>query len=95
MMGEARARDQEGLAAVRAGLRVYDTNGDLVGTIETVDRFRATMRVATNPFFEDALLIPLGLIINVNTRELFLSSTRQELQGNATMADDAEASHAG
>ena len=94
MRREARERDQEGLAAVRAGFRVYDANGDLVGTIETVERFRATMRVATNPFFEDALVIPLGLIANVNARELFVSSTRQELHGNATMSDDAGVSHA-
>ena len=64
---------------VMVGLKVYDVDGDLVGTVETVDQTAGLMRVATNPFLEQPLVVPLDLIVSVNARELFLSAARRTL----------------
>jgi hypothetical protein len=73
-------RDDDGdLSAVAPGLKAYDANGSLLGTVEAIDRTAGTMRVATNPFFEEPIVVPLRLITAVNTRELFLSFTRPPL----------------
>ena len=74
--------------AVIVGLRVYDANGELVGTIEKIDRLAGTMQVATNPFSENPLMVPLGLVTSVDARELFLSSSRQTLRPNQATRHD-------
>lgn len=70
-------RDDEGdLSAVVPGLKAYDADGSLLGSVEAIDRTAGTMLVTTNPFFEEPIVVPLRLITAVNARELFLSLTR-------------------
>ena len=78
-------RDDDGdLSAVVLGLKAYDANGSLLGSVEAIDWTAGTMRVATNPFIEDPIVVPLRLITAVNARELFLSFTRPPLGTTAT-----------
>ncbi|HVS06519.1 MAG TPA: PRC-barrel domain-containing protein [Candidatus Dormibacteraeota bacterium] len=70
---------QEIMSAVAAGLKVYDADGELVGTVDMVDLNAGTMRVQTNPFFEEPLVIPLALVKSIYPRELFLLRVRAEL----------------
>ena len=65
---------------VMVGLKVYDVDGDLVGTVETIDQTTGLMQVATNPFLEEPVVVPLGLIVSINAREMFLSAVRQTLR---------------
>ena len=74
------ADDRDFRRCVIAGLKAYDVDGDLVGTVEMVDETMGTMRVATNPFFEEPLVVPLDLIVSMNSRELFLSAARRTLR---------------
>lgn len=88
-------RDDDGdLSAVAPGLKAYDADGSLLGSVEAVDRTAGTMRVATNPFFEKPIVVPLRLITAVNARELFLSFRRPPLRTKETAcrypADGAE-----
>lgn len=64
------------LSGVAPGLKAYDADGSLLGSVEAIDWTAGTMRVATNPFFEEQIVVPLRLITAVNARELFLSFTR-------------------
>jgi hypothetical protein len=73
---------QEIMSAVAAGLKVYDADGELVGTVDMVDHNAGTMRVQTNPFFEEPLVIPLALVKSIYPRELFLVCARAELSPN-------------
>lgn len=68
--------DEDLLGGVIPGLKVYDVDGNLVGTVEAIDQTAGTMRVATNPFFEEAMVIRLDLIVSINSRELFVSRSR-------------------
>lgn len=68
------------LDRIVVGQKVYDANGDRVGSIDAIDRAAGSMRVETNPFAEDALLIPFELIRSIDARELFLSRTRDVLR---------------
>ena len=73
-------RDDDGdLSVVVPGLNAYDASGSLLGSVEAIDRTAGTIRVATNPFFEEPIVVPLRLITAVNARELFLSFTRPPL----------------
>lgn len=64
---------------VMVGLKVYDVDGDLVGTVEIIDQAAGSMQVATNPFLEEPMVVPLDLIVSSNSRELFLSAARRTL----------------
>ena len=68
--------DDPDLSAVVPGLKAYDANGALLGSVEAIDWIAGLMQVATNPFFEEPIAVPLRLITAVNARELFLSFTR-------------------
>ena len=62
------------------GLKVYDANGELVGTVDVVDREAGIMRVATNPFVEEAMVIPFALIQSIDPREIFLVCPKDALR---------------
>lgn len=68
------------LSCITVGQKVYDGNGDTVGSVDAVDRGARRMRVETNPFAEAALWIPFDLIRSIDRRELFLAGTRDELR---------------
>lgn len=70
------------------GLKAYDADGMLLGTVESIDQRLGTMRVATNPFFEEPLTVGLALITAMNARELYVSRTRRELASNGTRFHD-------
>lgn len=70
------------ICRVAPGLKTYDADGNLIGTVESIDRTLGTMRVATNPFFEQPLMVRLDMITATNARELVLSCTLEEL-GNS------------
>jgi hypothetical protein len=76
--------DDRDLSAVVPGLKAYDANGALLGSVEAIDWIAGMMEVATNPFFEEPLVVPLRLITAVNARELFLSFTRPPLRTKET-----------
>ena len=40
------------ICTVTPGLKAYDADGNLIGTVESIDRLLGTMCVATNPFFD-------------------------------------------
>jgi hypothetical protein len=71
--------DPNMISAVTVALKVYDANGEMVGTVDAVDRDAGIMRVATNPFIEEALVIPFGLIGSVDLREIFLGCPKDAL----------------
>lgn len=70
----------ESIGALSVGLKVYDANGEMVGTVDVVDREAGTMRVATNPFIEEALVIPFALIQSIDPREIFLGCAKDALR---------------
>jgi hypothetical protein len=86
--------DPEILAAVSVGLKVYDANGEMVGTVDVVDREDGVMRVATNPFVEEALVIPLALIRSIDLRQIFLSCPKDALRQGGQSASSGDI-HAG
>jgi hypothetical protein len=51
--------DPEIIGALPFGLKVYDASGEMVGTVDVVDREAGIMRVATDPFVEEAIVIPI------------------------------------
>lgn len=71
---------EEIMSAVAAGLKVYDADGELIGTVDMVDHNAGIMRVQTNPFFEEPLVIPLATVKSLYPRELFLARARAELR---------------
>ena len=82
------------IGALSVGLKVYDANGEMVGTVELVDREAGIMRVATNPFVEEALVIPIALIQSINPRELFLDCPKDALRSDGQNASPGDI-HAG
>ena len=78
-------RDSEGMTteemldAISVGQRVYDADGEMVGSVDAIDRAAGCIRVETNPFAEPALDIPIALIRSIDPRELYLSRKRDEL----------------
>lgn len=72
--------------AILPGLNAYDATGALLGSVEAIDLEGGTMRIATNPFFEDPIVVPLNVITAVNARELFLSVTRAQHHTTAAEA---------
>ena len=86
--------DPEINRAVAAGLKVYDANGEMVGTVDVVDREAGIMRVATNPFVEEELVIPFALIQSINPRELFLDCPKDALRPDGQNASPGDI-HAG
>jgi hypothetical protein len=72
--------EPEIIGALSVGLKVYDSNGEMVGTVAVVDREAGIMRVATNPFVEEELVIPFALIQSINRRELFLDCPKDALR---------------
>jgi hypothetical protein len=71
---------EEILNDLRAGQNVYDANGEKVGSVDSIDRGGACMRIETNPFSEPALCVPVDLIRSMDPREVFLSRTREDLR---------------
>jgi hypothetical protein len=71
---------EEILAAISVGQLVYDADGEMVGSVDAVDRAAGCMRIETNPFSEPPLCIPVDLIRSIDQRELFLSRTREDLR---------------
>jgi len=86
--------DPEIRAAVSVGLKVYDANGEMVGTVGVVDREDGVMRVATNPFVEEELVIPLALIQSIDLREIFLRCPKDALRPDSQSASSGDI-HAG
>jgi len=86
--------DPEIPGAVSAGLKVYDANGEMVGTVDVVDREDGVMRVATNPFVEEELVIPLALIQSIDLREIFLRCPKGALRPDGHSASSGDI-HAG
>lgn len=78
-MSREQSFDGGDLSGVAPGLKAYDADGSLLGSVEAIDRTAGTMRIATNPFFEEPIVVPLHLITAVNARELFLSFTFRPL----------------
>ncbi len=82
------------------GLAVYDAAGkrfgvgEMVGTVDVVDREAGIMRVATNPFVEEELVIPFALIQSINPRELFLDCPKDALRPDGQNASPGDI-HAG
>lgn len=64
---------------VHAGQKVYDADGVLVGTVNAIDRQAGTIRVATNPFSNQEMDVPLALIRWLDARELLLACRRDAL----------------
>ena len=71
---------EEILNDLRVGQNVYDANGEKVGSVDSIDRAGACMRIETNPFSEPALCVPVDLIRSMDPREVFLSRTREDLR---------------
>jgi hypothetical protein len=86
--------DPEIIGALSVGLKVYDANGEMVGTVDVVDREAGIMRVATNPFVEEAIVIPFALIQSINPRELFLDCPKDALRPDDQNASPGDI-HAG
>jgi hypothetical protein len=86
--------DPEIIGAVSVGLKVYDVNGETVGTVDVVDREAGIMRVATNPFVEEGLVIPLALLQSVDPREIFLGCPKDALRPGGQSASSGDI-HAG
>jgi len=86
--------DPEILGAVSVGLKVYDANGEMVGTVDVVDREDGVIRVATNPFVEEELVIPLALIQGIDLREIFLGCPKDALRPAGQSASSGHV-HAG
>ena len=86
--------DPKIIGALSVGLKVYDANGEMVGTVEVVDREAGTMRVATNPFVEEAMVIPFALIRSIDLRELFLDRPKDALRPDGQNASPGDL-HAG
>jgi hypothetical protein len=86
--------DPEIIGAVSVGLKVYDVNGETVGTVDVVDREAGVMRVATNPFVEEELVIPFALIQSIDPREIFLGCLKDALRPNGANPSPGD-SHAG
>jgi hypothetical protein len=86
--------DPEIIGALSVGLKVYDANGEMVGTVELVDREAGIIRVATNPFVEEAIVIPFALIQSINPRELFLNCPKDALRPDGQNASPGDI-HAG
>ena len=82
------------IGAVSVGLKVYDVNGETVGTVDVVDREAGVMRVATNPFVEEELVIPLALIQSIDLREIFLGCPKDALRPDGQSASSGD-THAG
>jgi hypothetical protein len=74
--------DPEIIGAVAVGLKVYDANGETVGTVDLVDHQAGTMRVVANPFVEEGFVIPFALIQSIDPREIFLSCPKGALRGD-------------
>ena len=86
--------DPEIIGAVSVGLKVYDVNGETVGTVDVVDREAGIMRVATNPFVEEELVIPFALIQSIDPREIFLACVKEALRPNGASSSPGDG-HAG
>ena len=82
--------DPEIIGALSVGLKVYDANGEMVGTVDVVDREAGIMRVATNPFVEEELVIPFALIQSINPRELFLDCPKDALRPDGQNASPGD-----
>jgi hypothetical protein len=82
--------DPEIIGALSVGLKVYDANGEMVGTVDVVDREAGIMRVATNPFVEEAIVIPFALIQSINPRELFLDCPKDALRSDGQNASPGD-----
>lgn len=82
--------DPEIVGAVSVGLKVYDANGEIVGTVEAVDREAGAMWVATNPFVEEGLVIPFALIQSIDPREIFLGCPKDALRPNGQNASPGD-----
>jgi hypothetical protein len=70
---------EEVLNAISVGQKVYDADGEMVGTLDAVDRAAGCIRVETNPFSQPALDIPIALIRSIDRRELYLARNRNDL----------------
>jgi len=70
---------EEILNAISVGQKVYDADGEMVGSVDAVDRAAGCIRVETNPFSQPALDIPTELIRSIDPRELYLSRKRDDL----------------
>jgi hypothetical protein len=92
--GPSGINDPEIIGALSVGLKVYDCNGEMVGTVDVVDREASIIRVATNPFVEDELVIPFALIHSVDPRELFLNCLKDALRPDGHSASSGDI-HAG
>jgi ribosomal 30S subunit maturation factor RimM len=86
--------DPEIIGALSVGLKVYDANGEMVGTVDVVDREAGIMWVATNPFVEEAIVIPFALIQSIDPRELFLDCPQDALRPDGQNAAPGDI-HAG
>jgi Uncharacterized protein conserved in bacteria (DUF2171) len=86
--------DPEIAGAVSVGLKVYDVSGEMVGTVDVVDREAGIMRVATNPFVEEELVIPFALIQSIDPREIFLGCPKDALRPDGQNASQGDI-HAG
>jgi hypothetical protein len=86
--------DPEIIGAVSVGLKVYDVNGEMVGTVDLVDGEAGVMQVATNPFVEEELIIPFALIQSIDPREIFLGCPKDALSLNGQSASPGD-NHAG
>jgi hypothetical protein len=86
--------DPEIIGALAVGLQVYDANGQTVGTVDLVDHQAVTMRVATNPFVGEGLVIPFALIQSIDAREVFLGCPKGAL-GSDEQNDSPREIHAG
>jgi ribosomal 30S subunit maturation factor RimM len=86
--------DPDIISAVTLGLKVYDANGEMVGTVDVVNRGAGIMRVATNPFIEEALVVPFALIQSVDLREIFLGCPKDALRPDGRNASPGDI-HAG
>ncbi|HET9849971.1 MAG TPA: PRC-barrel domain-containing protein [Candidatus Dormibacteraeota bacterium] len=82
--------DPEIIGALSVGLKVYDANGEMVGTVDVVDREAGIMRVATNPFVEEAIVIPFTLIQRIDPRELFLDCPKAALRPDGQNASPGD-----
>ena len=87
MSADQLAKEDDDVPGLVPGLKAYDADGNLLGTVESIDRTLGTMWVATNPFFEEPLTVRLAMITAINARELFVSCTRKELGNNGTPLD--------
>jgi len=73
--------EKEWITGVVIGLKVYDVDGSLIGTVESVDERAGWMRVETNPFLEEPIVVPLSKVVAIDRREVVLSAYREALGG--------------